>query len=274
MADCGRVRKKIRRGWTQIVDGELRLIKFAVLNLNSGDKFELDTQDREYAIVLIKGEIEISLHDGQNDRLGPRNNPFEHMPYGAFITREQRVTFRASDHSFLGVGSSPAEIKKTSTIVRPDIVKTRVRGAGNWSRQVRMVCWSDNTEGNLLIAGETCTPSGNWSSMPPHRHQYDIPGEEFAYEEIYFFQFSRPQGFGLTWQFDDEGMIDQAFSLKTGDTVYMSKGYHPVVCGPGSMLYQLTLMAGSNRMSQASVHKDYRYLLKETDLANQYTPDV
>lgn len=274
MADCGIVRKKIEGGWTQIIAGELSLLKFGVLDLNSGDIFELDTQDREYAIVLIKGECEIDLHDGRKNRLGPRDNPFEHMPYGAFVTREQRITFRAADHSLLGVGSAPAETKKTSVIVHPEMVKTGVRGAENWSRQVRMVCWSDNTEGNLLIAGETCTPSGNWSTMPPHRHQYDIPGEEFAYEEVYFIQFSRPHGFGLIWQFDDEGTMDQAFSLKTNDAAYMRKGYHPVVCAPGSTLYQLTLMSGRNRMSQASVHKDYRFLLEELDLANQYTPDV
>ena len=117
-----------------------------------------------------------------------------------------------------------------------------------------------------------CAPSGNWSTVPPHRHQFDVEGEEVPYEEIYYFRFSRPQGFGLIWQFDDD--MDQAFSLKTNDAVYISRGYHPVACGPGAMLYQLTLMSGPRRISQASLHPDYRFLLEEKDLANQYTPNV
>src|SRR5690625_6238904 len=90
-----------------------------------------------------------------------------------------------------------------------------LRGVDNWERTVRFVCWSDNTEGNMLMAGETCTPSGNWSTMPPHRHQYDILDKEVAYEEAYLFQFSKPQGFGLIWKFDEEK--DQAYSIRDGD---------------------------------------------------------
>jgi len=249
------------------------LIAFATLDLDSGEVFELSTREREYALILIEGECEIELSDGQENRLGPRANPFEHMPHAAFVSRGQKVVLRTRERSFLGVGCTPAEINKVNAIVHPDMVRTSVRGVDNWTRQVRMVCWSDNTEGNLLIAGETCTPSGNWSTMPPHRHQYDIPGEEAAYEEVYFFRFSRPHGFGLIWQFDEEGTLDQAFSLKTNDAVYIRKGYHPVVCAPGSILYQLTLMAGSKRISKASIHKDYGFLLEEKHLGNQYNPD-
>jgi len=274
MKDCGRVRKKIERGWTQLVDSELAVLKCAVLTLGSGETYSLETKDREYAVVLIRGECEIELSDGQQASLGPRGNPFQDMPYGVFVAREEKLNFSAKGESFFGIGSSPAKKKMKNTIVVPDRVNMGKRGADNWTRLVRMVLWSDNTEGNLLIAGETVTPSGNWSTVPPHRHQYDIPGEEMAYEEVYFYQFSRPQGFGLIWQFDDEGEMDQAYSLKTNDAAYMSQGYHPVACGPGSTLYHLTLMAGPNRMSKASVHKDYKFLLEEKDLANQYTPDI
>ena len=60
-------------------------------------------------------------------------------------------------------------------MITPTDVKSGMRGADNWRREVRMVCWSDNTRGEMLLAGETCTPSGNWSTVPPHRHQYDVP---------------------------------------------------------------------------------------------------
>jgi 5-deoxy-glucuronate isomerase len=272
MRACGRIRKSIGHGWTQITSGELQNLELSALKLGAGDVHALRTSDREYAVVLIEGECQIVLQDGPTGVLGPRLNPYEYLPSGLFVTREEAVTFRAVRPSLLGIASSPATNKLENKIICSHEVEVVIRGADNWSREVRKVCWSDNTRGNMLLAGETCTPSGNWSTIPPHRHQYDVEGEEAAYEEVYFFQISHPQGYGLIWQFNDEGSMDQAFSLKTGDAVYQNEGYHPVVCSPGTDLYHLTFMAGPQRESRARVHKDFEYILNEVNLRNQFTP--
>jgi 5-deoxy-glucuronate isomerase len=269
---CGRIRKKIGRGWTQIIQGELQNLEMAVLKLGKGETFVLNTEDREYAAILISGACQVELLDGQAGSLGPRKNPFDDRPSGVLATRDETVRFEAVADCLLGIGSAPAEERVENIIVRPADVDVMTRGSGNWTREVRKVCWSDNTRGNLLLAGETRTPSGNWSTVPPHRHQYDVPGEEAPYEEAYFFQFSHPQGYGLIWQFDDEGDLDQAFSLKAGDAVYHNEGYHPTVCSPGTTLYHLTFMAGLRRESRARVHQDYQYILDEANLENQFTP--
>lgn len=271
MLPCGRIRKEINNGWTDIVDGELVNMRVAVLKLENGQKFSLDTQDREYAIVLIRGTCVIQIGSEIKATMGPRENPYEHKPYAAFVTREEKVLFVSQGESYFGIGSSLATKKMNNKVITPEDVREDIRGADNWSRLVRRVCWSDNTEGNMLLAGETCTPSGNWSTIPPHRHQVDTPGEEAPYEEAYLFQFSHPQGYGLIWTFDDDG-LDQAFSLRENDVAYNRQGYHPVVCSPGTMLYHLTLMAGPRRLSQARIHKQYQYIMEEKDLANQYTP--
>lgn len=271
MLPCGRVRKEINNGWTDIIDGELINMKVSVLKLEDGQTFSLDTKEREYAIVLISGTCAVKIGDEIETTLGPRANPYEYKPYAALITRDETVKFVSLGKSYFGIGNSPAVKKMNNKIIMPEDVREDRRGADNWSRLVRKVCWSDNTEGNLLLVGETCTSSGNWSTIPPHRHQYDVPGEEAPYEEAYLFQFSHPQGYGLIWTFDDAG-LDQAFSLKENDVAYNSQGYHPVVCSPGTTLYHLTFMAGPRRLSQARIHKDYRYIMEEKRLANQYTP--
>jgi 5-deoxy-glucuronate isomerase len=269
---CGRIRKEIGTGWTPITDGELANLEMAVLRLEGGESHALHTQDREYAIVLIQGNCHVALRSGMKASMGPRRNPFEDVAYALFVSRNEEVGFKAQTDSLFGIASALATKKLAPTFITPNQVDVSMRGAGNWTREVRKVCWSDNTEGNLLLAGETCTPSGNWSTIPPHRHQYDVEGEEAPYEEIYFFQFSHPKGYGLVWQFDDEGDLDQAFSLKAGDAVYHNNGYHPTVCGPGTTLYHLTFMAGIRRESRARVHQDYRYILDEANLENQFTP--
>jgi 5-deoxy-glucuronate isomerase len=272
MRSCGRIRKEPGTGWTAITDGQLAHLEMAVLKLEAGEEFSVHTGQREHAAVLIHGECQVTLEGRMAVTLGPRRDPCRDLPFALFVSREETVHFRASCSSLFGVGSSPAAKKLASTVVTPAEVQAAMRGTGNWAREVRMVCWSHNTAGNLLLAGETCTPAGNWSTMPPHRHQVDEAGEEAAYEEIYYFQFSEPQGFGLTWQFDDEGGMDQAFSLRHGDALYHNRGYHPVVASPAASLYHLSFMAGPRRISQARIHPGFRRLIEEHGLENPFRP--
>lgn len=264
-----RVCQPIRDGWTALVDWQFNFLQMGTLLLLPGESYRLHTYEREYACVLVYGECEATVDNDLRGRLGPRANPFDDPPFALFVTREQSVSFKASKPTLIGVGSAPAEKHKGNWLITPDQIGGGQRGSGNWQREVRFVCWSDNTEGNMLLAGETCTPSGNWSTMPPHRHQFDIPGEEVPYEELYFFQFSRPEGFGLLWQFDDNG-LDRTYSIKHNDIICIDGGYHPLVCGPGSMLYHLTLMAGPYRVSRASVHPKLSYLLEDEGMENPY----
>jgi 5-deoxy-glucuronate isomerase len=266
----GRIRKNIINGCNRLIEKEMGRLQAAAIFLEAGETFSMETGDREYGFVLISGETEALAGSDVNGVLGPRENPYGHKPSALLATREQKVTFKALRSTLIGVGSAPAERKLENMIITPSMVGGGARGQGNWQREVRFVIWTDNSTGNSLIMGETVVPSGNWSTMPPHRHQYDIPGEEVPYEEVYFFQFSRPGGFGLAWQFDDDGGMDQAFSLKSNDVIYMDRGYHPLVCGPGAELYQLTMMAGPYRTSKSRIHDDYKFLLEERGMENPY----
>ncbi|RPJ55827.1 MAG: 5-deoxy-glucuronate isomerase [Acidobacteria bacterium] len=271
---CGRIRKPLSEGVTPLLSEELKNLRVSALLLPAGGTFQLVTGEREHALVLVRGDCSIRVGNGMEMPFGPRPNPFEHRPFGLLAGREDTVSLTARCESIIGIGTAPAAKRKASTLVNPDTIGVGYRGVGNWARQVRFVCWSDNTEGNMLLAGETVTPSGNWSTIPPHRHQRDIPGEEVPYEEAYFFQFSKLQGYGLAWQFDDEGELDQAFSLRSNDVLYMSRGYHPTVAGPGSDLYHLTFICGPSRVSKARVHPDYTFLLDEQNLENPYAKQV
>lgn len=267
---CGRVRKKAGTGFTMLVEKELEQLQVAQLVLKDGESFSMDTGEREYGFVLISGSCQYGIDGDISGLLGPRENPYEHLPHALLVTREQRIVFTALEDTVVGVGSAPADRETANRHITPAMVGGGTRGTGNWQREVRFVIWTDNSEGSRLLMGETVVPSGNWSTIPPHRHQYDIPGEEVPYEEAYLFHFSKPQGFGLAWQFDDEGKLDQSFSLKANDILYMDRGYHPVVCGPGASLYQLTLMAGPHRTSMSRVHDHFKFLLNENGMENPY----
>ena len=74
-------------------------------------------------------------------------------------------------------------------------VPVELRGAGHASRQVDNFGSPEGPAADRLIAVKVLTRAGNWSSYPPHRHDEEIPAEETALEEIYYFEVA-DGGFG------------------------------------------------------------------------------
>lgn len=260
----GRIRPDVEFPFTSVVNGQLEDLFLDLVSLKKGDSFEFNAQNRDYAAVLIRGRMKCRTKDGTIYDLGCRPDPFSFLPSVLMFSGPREIIFHAGEDTFLALGSAVGERSCPIQLITPEMIRENTRGQDNWTRQVRLVCWSDNSRADRLMVGETVTPSGNWSTVPPHRHAryLEEKGEilEVPYREIYFYQFSKPAGFGMNRQFDDDGS-DNAFSLISNDAVYIDGGYHPVVCAPGSDMYQLTLMSGTYRQSTASVHPDYEYLL-------------
>ncbi|TVR90610.1 MAG: hypothetical protein EA428_07995 [Spirochaetaceae bacterium] len=100
------------------------------------------------------------------------------MAHALLVSGDKTLRLTAKEHSRAIVASSPAVPSTRTQVIRPSDVCASKRGEQNWCRDVRLVCWSDNTQGEQLLIGETVTPSGNWSSVPPHRHQDFVDGDE------------------------------------------------------------------------------------------------
>jgi 5-deoxy-glucuronate isomerase len=266
---CGRIRKSTEKNrLTWLVDGEMKDIRSGVIDLEKGHSVEVSTADYEYGFVLIHGQFCAKTSSGDKFITGIRHD-FHEKPFGLLITKEETVTLTALEDSLIGVGAAPAADKYRNKLITQEEVGGGQRGKDNWSRSVNFIIWTDNTKGNMLMMGETIIPSGNWSTFPPHRHDYKSD-DEVPYNEIYYYRFERPSGAGLLWQFDDDNKMDNAYSVKNGDSIYMDKGYHPLTCMPGCDMYQLTIMSGSYRQSKAKLHPDYTYILEENKMNNPY----
>jgi 5-deoxy-glucuronate isomerase len=97
-------------------------------------------------------------------------------------------------------------------------------------------------DADRLIACEVLTPSGNWSSYPPHKHDEDRPGVETPLEEIYYFEVA---GDGMAYQRVYGPDIDVLAEVRSGDAVLIPHGWHgPSMATPGYDLYYLNVMAG------------------------------
>jgi len=90
----------------------------------------------------------------------------------------------------------------------------------------------------------------------------DNPPEESKLEEVYFFKFSKPSGFGFQRIYTDDRNIDEAFSIEENDTVIIPKGYHPVAAAPGYSLYYLWILAGEGRKLIPNDDPDHKWILE------------
>ena len=61
----------------------------------------------------------------------------------------------------------------------------QVRGGCNATRQIVDIMPPSFPADRLLVC-DVYTPSGNWSSYPPHKHDVDRPPGEVKLEEVYY----------------------------------------------------------------------------------------
>jgi 5-deoxy-glucuronate isomerase len=167
-------------------------------------------------------------------------------PGDAVYAPPGRVSLTARGAARVAIASAPLgdEPATPPRIIRPadqDIVE---RGEGNWGRTVRTILGPQHAAGRLLV-GETINPAGNWSAYPPHKHDTHEPPREVKLEEVYYFDFDPPGGFGVQIRYD--GSSEECFTVRRGDAAAIKAGYHPVVAAPGYQLYYLWLMAGEGR---------------------------
>ncbi len=122
--------------------------------------------------------------------------------------------------------------------------RVELRGAGQCSRQVNNFGTPDVLEADRLIVCEVLTPSGNFSSYPPHKHDEERREEpkESVLEEIYYYEVRGEHGMAYQRVY---GTTDVLAEVRTGDVVLIPNGWHgPSIAVPGYDLYYLNVMAG------------------------------
>ena len=132
-------------------------------------------------------------------------------------------------------------------------------GKPGFQRRALMMVTEEVTADYLFI-GEAIVPPANWASYPPHRHDFDELPYEVDMEEIYYFRFDRPQGFGIQKIYSDNRSIDETYTIQDHHTVLIPEGYHPVATAPGYSMYYLWVMAGKNRRFLSRLDPDHSWV--------------
>jgi len=236
-------------GLNKLPSNPAKFLDMQYLILTDGQKFEAATGDREICAVILGGKGTFVVNGQTFANVGGRPNVFSGKPHSVYIPCQSTYSITAHGRLEVALPSAPSDLATAPYVIPPDRVTTGVWGAANFSRnfyQILTLAGQPDLPAKRLIVGETFTPSGNWSTYPPHRHEKDDLPREAYHEEFYFFKVNPADGFGICRYYSDE--VDANYTVRDNTILMAPKGYHTVVSAPGYMTYYLWFLAGHHRI--------------------------
>jgi 5-deoxy-glucuronate isomerase len=224
--------------------------------LSAGRSWSFKTSENELALINLCGAFSVQSNRGAWQHIGGRAHVFEGAAHALYLPRRTDFTVTAESDCTYAVTWVPTNQDHAPWLIKPSDVPISIRGGDNVSRQINDLL-PPNSPVHRLVLVEVYTPSGNWSSFPPHKHDVHIEADsqliEADLEEVYFYQFDKPEGFAYQRVYTDERSplhqagqpIDALVRAKHNCAVLVPEGYHPVVAVPGYTCYYLNVLAGS-----------------------------
>jgi 5-deoxy-glucuronate isomerase len=232
-------------------------IWFEARRLEPGQTHSHDTGESELALVVLSGTVSVASNRGEWPSIGRRQTVFAGFPYALYLPRRSSFTITADTAAEFALAWVATDQDHAPKLVTPDDIPVEIRGGDNATRQINGIL-PPGFPCHRLVLVEVCTPSGGWSSYPPHKHdvhKVDAAGNllEADLEEVYYFKIDRPDGFAYQRVYTDPESplhragtpIDAVMLVRDGEAVLVPEGYHPVVMAPGYTGYYLNVLAGS-----------------------------
>jgi 5-deoxy-glucuronate isomerase len=234
-------------------------LSFRVWQLAAGQTLEDHTQQEEVGLVVLRGRVTIQSQGGRWEGIGERANVFDGKPYVVYLPPRTPFTLTAADDCEIARAGAKAQHGAAARLITPAEIGEEVRGEGNAQRTIRHVLEADRPAEHLFLV-EVITPSGNWSSYPPHKHDTNDPPRETYLEETYYHRLQPVQGFGFQRVYTPDRSLDETVVIRDGLLVLVPRGYHVTVVAPGYELYYLNVMAGPVRAWHFTTDPDHSWV--------------
>jgi 5-deoxy-glucuronate isomerase len=216
-----------------------RTLSFSALALPAGQSLTHDTGNNEVALVPLAGQGRVAV-GGQTYALA-RESVFAGKPRVLYAPPGSRLVVEAETDFEFALGGAPAEGRYPVRLFEPGEMKSEMRGGGSALRQVNHILAAP-LPAERLILFEVYVPGGTWSGWPPHCH--DGFGGSPYLEEVYYYRFQPEYGFGVHRNYRRDTAFDEIFSVRHGEAVLVTQGFHPTGAAPGSNMYFLNYLAG------------------------------
>jgi 5-deoxy-glucuronate isomerase len=236
-------------------------VSLRLLRLLRGRRHRVSLPGEELALVILGGRVAVEAAGQTWRELGGRPDVFSGRPHALYLPCDAGpVHLEAlTEACEVAVCGARATRSFPARVIRPEEVEIEIRGGENATRQINHILKPDFPADRILIV-EVYTPSGNWSSYPPHKHDVHRPPGEVDLDEIYFYKIARPEGYAIQRVYTKDGRRDETITVRDNEVVLIPDGYHPVVAAHGYDCYYLNVLAGSARSMAASDDPDYAWV--------------
>lgn len=258
---------KNKKGLSSICNrGEekLKRLSFGLLKLSKGEIFNGDTEDKETALVVLSGIVNVRGDGFEYMKIGERKDVFSGKPSAVYLPPSISYNTSADTDTEIAVCSAPSDMKSKPILIKPEDVIEKKLGVLNWERKAYFII-DERVKSKNFYIGETFLKPGKWA-FPPHRHDIDNLPEEVEMDEVYHYRVNPGSGFGVQMVYADDKSIDVSYTVRDGDTVLLSEGYHPAAASPADSLYILWMLAGEKRYFLAKPDDDYKWISKVENL--------
>jgi 5-deoxy-glucuronate isomerase len=225
--------------------------------MEAGQNVEMNTGRDEIAIVLLGGDCTVAAA-GAEYRLDSRPGIFAGPPCAVYLPIDTPFRLSANAPTQIALCAARAERSFPVRHIPADEVSIEIRGAGNAARQINHIIKPDFPADRILVV-EVFTPSGNWSSFPPHKHDVSRMPEEADLEEIYYYRIEPDDGFAFQRLYTADGSVDQPYIIRDGDALIMPEGYHAYAVAHGYTGYYLNILAGDEPVRTMQPFDDPTY---------------
>jgi 5-deoxy-glucuronate isomerase len=225
--------------------------------LDSSKKLNIDADSSERLIWPLDGEGLVVDYESKDEsgsfNLRGRKSVFHGTADLVYLPINTNITI--SGNGRVVVAEAPAKNHKPVKFIEKDSFPNSIRGAGPESRQIHDFGGVQILDADRFIVVEVIVPAGNWSGVPPHKHDTYISGVESNLEEIYYFEIapernatppthSDPKGVFRGYSADDRP-YDITTEVRSGDVVLVPYGWHgPIGAAPAYDMYFMNVMAG------------------------------
>jgi 5-deoxy-glucuronate isomerase len=233
-----------------------KLLDFNFLKLGTGEEYAANAGDREILAVILGGKADFAVNGTTFKAVGGRPNVFSGKPHSVYIPTGADFSIKTEGPVEIALPSAPSDAGIEPYVIAPSQVANGIWGAANFKRyfhQILTLAAQPDLPARRLIVGETFTPSGNWSTYPPHKHQVDDLPRQAYHEEMYYFKVNPTDGFGICHYYNEDADKDhpgedENFTIRDNSIHMMPKGFHTVVSAPGYTTYYLWFLAGNQRV--------------------------
>ncbi|MEL6251025.1 MAG: 5-deoxy-glucuronate isomerase [Bacteroidota bacterium] len=246
-------------------EADWEFLNFQAKTMKKGETWRQETENNEYAIILLGGNFSVNSDKGKWSTKNGRKDVFSGIAHSLYLPRNTSFTLTAdSEELDIAIGWCETDEDHPAYLKRPEECAIEIRGGDNANRQINSLL-QPGFDCHRLVCVEVYTPSGNWSSFPAHKHDERILDEdgnvlEARLEEVYFYKIDKPQGYAIQQVYTYDRSLDEMVRARNNDIVLVPKGYHPVVACHGYNVYYLNFLTGSDQSLANTDDPDHEWI--------------